>query len=153
MRGAREGNKIVNKTSSTSGVQSRPIGGAREDNIVVKILEYRLIRDELDFSKGDQSDHSNRVESNAIRDSRAWLALEPPQKQRLSQGEPTKLSQGEPTKLSQERPTQILSQGRPIQKLSQGGLTKRTVFNDTIAKMVKAIAVVHLEKGEPIGAP
>ena len=55
--------------------------------------------------------------------------------------------------MSQERLTQILSQGRLIQKLSQGGLTKRTVFNDTIAKMVKAMAVVYLEKGEPIRAP
>ena len=80
--------------------------------IVVKILEYYPKGDEIDYSK-------EREESNAKRDPKAWLVLEPLQQQRSSHRK----------------------------------LIKKTVFGDTIAKMVKAMAVVHLEEGEYIRAP
>ncbi len=48
--------------------------------IVVEILEYHHKGDKIDYSKERvKTDHSKeREESNAKRDSKAWLALEPP---------------------------------------------------------------------------
>ena len=47
---------------STSGVLSRLMRGAREDNIVVEIPKYYLIRDKLDFFIREES-YQPRVES------------------------------------------------------------------------------------------
>jgi hypothetical protein len=112
------------------GESSRVLQDPNQNNtkIVVEIPEYHPKGDEIDYSKErEESDHSKeRGESNAKRDSKAWPALEPPQKQ-----------------LQKEKQ----------QKSSQGRLIKKTVFGDTTAKMVKAMAVVHLEDREYIGAP